>query len=132
MEPKVRAGFASPTLVPAGLIVLETVGRKSGKTYRTPLFASRAPGGYLWVSTILGRRANWLRNAKANREVGYWLGGRLHQGRAIVSMPGEPLPDLGELPEALRWMAQKGMLASRLVGFGVLVIVPVRPSPDAS
>ncbi len=32
VEPAVRKGFGSPTLAPAGLIVLETVGFKSWRT----------------------------------------------------------------------------------------------------
>jgi deazaflavin-dependent oxidoreductase (nitroreductase family) len=124
VEPRVRAGFASPGLLPAGLIVLETAGRRSGRTHRTPLFASRAPGGYLWVSTILGRRANWLRNAEANAGVRYWLAGKLHDGRAVVSAPGLPEPDLGILPGSLRGPARRAMAAAQMFGFGVLIIVP--------
>lgn len=124
VEPRVRAGFASPGLLPAGLIVLETTGRKSGKAHRTPLLATLAPGGYLWVSTILGRRANWLRNARVNPDVRYWLKGRPHKGRAVVSAPGYPMPDLGELPVPIRWAAMKAIWASRAMHFGMLIIIP--------
>lgn len=125
VEPKVRAGFASPGLVPAGLIVLETVGRKSGQMHRTPLFASLAPGGNLWVSTVLGRRANWLRNAEANPDVRYWLQGKRLDGRAIVSAPGLPEPDVCALPRSLRGPARRAMGTARLLGLGTLIIVPV-------
>lgn len=43
VEPRVRSGFASPGLLPAGLIVLETTGQRSGETYRTPLLATLEP-----------------------------------------------------------------------------------------
>lgn len=124
VEPHVRSGFASPGLFPVGLIVLETTGRRSGRTYRTPLFATQALGGYLWVSTVLGKRANWLRNAKANSRVRYWLKGRLREGRAIVSAPGYATPDLDALPESLRWAAERGIAVSRAMGFGVVILVP--------
>ena len=35
VEPLVRAGVGSPRIVPGGLIVLETAGRKSGRRVRT-------------------------------------------------------------------------------------------------
>jgi deazaflavin-dependent oxidoreductase (nitroreductase family) len=125
VEPRVRSGFASPrTLFPAGLIVLETTGRKTGQHHRNPLVATMAPGGYLWISTILGRRANWLRNAHANPDVRYWLRGKPLEGRALVSAPGYKMPDLCELPPLIRFAATRAVKAARLVGFGVLIIVP--------
>lgn len=124
MEPRVRAGLGWPPLVPAGLILLETKGRKTGKAHTTPLLASRWPGGHLWVTTVLGARSDWLRNAEANPAVRYWLGGQVHEGQAIVAVPGHPAPDLGELPEALRWAARKWFDATLLVGFGALIIAP--------
>lgn len=124
VEPRVRSGFASPGLLPAGLIVLETTGRRSGTTYRTPLLATLAPDGYLWVSTVLGRRADWLRNARANPEVRYWLQGRAREGRALVSAPGLPMPDLSELPPLTRWAATRAIRIARALHFGMLIIVP--------
>ncbi|MEO8456289.1 MAG: nitroreductase family deazaflavin-dependent oxidoreductase [Chloroflexota bacterium] len=127
VEPRVRSGFGSPRLLfPAGLIVLQTRGRKSGQTHRTPLVATMAPGGYLWISTILGRRANWLRNAHANPNVRYWLRGKSLEGTALVSAPGYEMPDLRELPPLIRWPATRAVKAARLVGFGVVIIVPAK------
>ena len=132
VEPRVRSGFASPGLLPAGLIVLETTGRRSGETHRTPLLATVGRGGYLWISTVLGRRADWLQNAHANPSVRYWLRGRAHEGHALVSAPGYALPDLSELPPFIRWSARHAMRTSRALGFGMVVIVPTaadgRPS----
>jgi deazaflavin-dependent oxidoreductase (nitroreductase family) len=124
VESRVRSGFASPGLLPAGLIVLETTGRRSGQEYRTPLLATMAPGGFLWISTVLGRRANWLRNAHADPDVCYWLGARAREGRALVSAPGYAMPDLDELPPSLRWTASRALKLSRVLGFGVVIIVP--------
>jgi deazaflavin-dependent oxidoreductase (nitroreductase family) len=118
--------LASPGLLPAGLIILETKGRKTGKPHTTPLMASRWPGGHLWVTTVLGRRSDWLRNAKADPSVRYWLGGRLREGHAITAVPGHPAPDLSELPEALRWPARKWFDATLFAGFGALIIAPSR------
>ncbi|MCB1848305.1 MAG: hypothetical protein KDI04_13230, partial [Halieaceae bacterium] len=41
VEPAVRKGVGSPRFLPAGLIVLETVGFKTGAKRRTPLVATR-------------------------------------------------------------------------------------------
>lgn len=124
VEPRVRSGFGSPGLLPTGLIVLETTGRRSGKPYRTPLLATLAPGGYLWVSTVLGRRADWLRNAQANPDVRYWLKGRAREGRTLVSAPGLPMPDLSELPPLTRWAATHAVRIAHVLHFGMLIIVP--------
>ncbi|MEX1193691.1 MAG: nitroreductase/quinone reductase family protein [Dehalococcoidia bacterium] len=124
VEPRVRSGFASPGLLPAGLIVLETTGRRSGQTYRTPLLATLGPAGCLWISTVLGRRADWLSNAHANPDVRYWLRGRAREGHALVSAPGYAMPDLGDLPPLIRWAATRAVRVARAVGFGVVIIVP--------
>jgi deazaflavin-dependent oxidoreductase (nitroreductase family) len=124
VESRVRSGFGSPGLLPAGLIVLETTGRRSGQAHRTPLLATMAPGGFLWISTVLGRRANWLRNAYARPDVRYWLGGCAREGRALVSAAGYAIPDLDELPPSLRWAAARALKVSRALGFGVVIIVP--------
>ena len=124
IEPIIRSGFASPGLLPAGLIVLETTGRRSGQTYRTPLLATLDPIGYLWISSVLGRSANWLRNAHANPAVRFWLGGRAREGHALVSAPGYPMPDLSDLPPLIRWKATRAVRISRVLGVGVVIIVP--------
>ena len=40
VEPAVRMGFGSPWIVPVGAVVLETTGRRSGRSYRTPVLAT--------------------------------------------------------------------------------------------
>jgi deazaflavin-dependent oxidoreductase (nitroreductase family) len=131
VESRVRDGFGSPGLLPAGLIVLETTGRRSGKTHRAPLLATVAPGGYLWITTVLGRRANWLQNARQNTDVRYWLKGRAHKGHALVAAPGYALPDLSELPPLVRWAAARSMKVAQALGFGVVMIVPGAASGKA-
>ena len=43
VEPVIRAGVGSPRIAPSGFVVVESVGRKSGKLHRTPLAATRIP-----------------------------------------------------------------------------------------
>src|SRR5207247_1617975 len=79
VEPYVRAGWASPRLVPGGLIVLETRGRKTGRPSRVPLAATRIQR-HIVVSTFLGARSQWVKNVSANPQVRYWLRGRPRRG----------------------------------------------------
>jgi deazaflavin-dependent oxidoreductase (nitroreductase family) len=101
VEPVVRAGAGSPCLLPTGLIVLEATGRRSGAQYRTPLVAT-AFGEYLFVATLRGERSQWIKNLRASPDVQYWAGGRVHEVRALVFTPGEPVPDSSHLPPAVR------------------------------
>ncbi|WP_254897346.1 nitroreductase family deazaflavin-dependent oxidoreductase [Amycolatopsis sp. Hca4] len=43
---------------------LEHVGRRSGRTYRTPVVAGRVPGGFV-VPLPYGTEVDWLRNVLA-------------------------------------------------------------------
>ena len=99
-EPIVRAGFGSPCIVPGGLIVLETTGRRTGRTYRTPVVATLF-AGRIFVSTVRGRSAQWLKNLTAEPRLRYWQGGRLHDAEAKVYCPGGEAPDQREFPAVL-------------------------------
>lgn len=99
VEPAVRAGLAGPCLVPWGLIVIETVGRRTGRAYRTPLLASRIEG-HLLVATFRPR-SHWVRNAQAAGVVRYWANGREGTARAIVIRDGADSPPPG-LPASSR------------------------------
>ncbi|MGH7860360.1 MAG: nitroreductase/quinone reductase family protein [Candidatus Binatia bacterium] len=99
VEPPIRAGLASSRLLPGGLIVLETKGRRTGRRSRVPLAALRI-AGHTFVSTFRGRRSDWVRNLSASPEARYWLGGRPMSARAIVISSQRPDPK--ELPAALR------------------------------
>ena len=80
VEPLVRAGVGSPRVVPGGLIVLETRGRKSGRLSRTPLAATRF-GGYVLVATVRGNRSQWVLNLAAEPRARYWVGGQARLAR---------------------------------------------------
>ena len=90
VEPIVRAAIGSPSIVPSGLIVLETRGRKSGRLIRSPLAATRL-GKYVVVGTFRASRSHWLRNLDAEPRTRYWLGGRVRNTRAFVMYEGKRL-----------------------------------------
>ena len=119
-EPPIRAGFGSPcVLLPNGLIVLETVGRRTGRLYRTPVVATLF-GGRLFVSTVRGKSSQWLKNLAAAPQTRYWSGGKLNDGDALVFAPDDAAPNYETLPPALRPFVA-GM--NRL-GAGLAVITP--------
>lgn len=56
VEPLIHAGFGSPRFWPTGLIVLETYGRRSGRTHSIPLLATKF-GDLVVVSTMRSRQS---------------------------------------------------------------------------
>jgi hypothetical protein len=116
VEPAVRAGLGSPCLSPTGLVVLETTGRRSGRTYRTPVVATLL-GGRLLLSTVRGRGSDWLRNLAVTPELRYWQGGRLYDGDAVVFTPQDKPGTLDALAPMVR------PVVSFLNAFGIYVAV---------
>lgn len=88
VEPAVRAGLGSPWPIGGGLVVLETIGRVSGKPRRVPLVANRI-GNTVWVSTVRPS-SQWVANLEADPEVKVWVGGTERQATAEV-VTAEPM-----------------------------------------
>lgn len=95
LEPLLEAGVGSPGLAPVGAVVLETKGRKSGRTYKVPLLASEV-ANLLLISTVRGR-SQWIKNLAAKPQTRVWLRGRLQSVTAYVI--GPELASLETLPE---------------------------------
>jgi deazaflavin-dependent oxidoreductase (nitroreductase family) len=119
-EPAVRAGLGSPGILPSGLIVLETAGRRSGRPHRVPL-AAAVFGPHIVVATLRPRRSDWLRNAVRDPDVRYWLLGREHAARAKVITPDLPTPDAQEDTACL---ARALHAASTLTGAAFAILRP--------
>jgi deazaflavin-dependent oxidoreductase (nitroreductase family) len=66
----VKAGFASPGPIGPGIVVLETIGRRSGLPRQVPLAAVRV-GERLIVSTVRGN-SRWLSNLEADPSAQVW------------------------------------------------------------
>ena len=77
-----------PTRPLAGLapwwVLLETTGRRTGKPTRTPLARGPVAGDVLWLTSVHGRHADWVRNLEVNPEVRMKLSGRRYHARATV------------------------------------------------
>ncbi len=130
VEPWVRAGCGSPGLLPAGLVVLETTGAKSGLPRCVPLLATVLEG-CLFVGTARGGRSHWLRNLRAEPRVRYWLAGREHKGTAFVFAEGAPRPATQMLPALVRALAEGLLPAATACGWQFVVISPVRDRASA-
>ena len=105
VEPMVRAGFGSPRIVPGGLIVLETKGRKSGRRMRTPLAATRIQG-HVIIGTFRTGRSQWVKNLEAEPASRYWLAGCPREARAFVMHADKRLRVPTSLPLLVRWVVR--------------------------
>ena len=126
VEPAVRCGIGSPRLVPAGLVVLESTGFKSGLSRRTPLVSMKI-GEHLLVATGRGERSFWVKNLRKTPRTRYWRGGREQEAKAFVLAPGKPFRRPKSMPG---WLAD---LASRLQpltrrGWAFAILTPVKTS----
>ncbi|HXU35420.1 MAG TPA: nitroreductase/quinone reductase family protein [Blastocatellia bacterium] len=128
VEPLVRAGLGAPVLFPAGAIVVETLGRKSGRRLNVPLVAALV-GDLVVVSTVR-RRSNWLRNLSEHPNVRYWLGGREREATAFAIGPGIEAPE-DSTPQRVRCLADALRQHSSLFGTGFAILIP-RESLGAS
>jgi len=102
LTPLAESGALSPGPLgpwPAGLIVLETTGWRSGLPRRTTV-AAAALGDCLFVTTVRGRRSHWVKNLIEQPNVRYWSGDRPRDARAFVAAPGGTVV-LGDLPAAV-------------------------------
>jgi deazaflavin-dependent oxidoreductase (nitroreductase family) len=122
VEPMVRAGLGSPRIVPGGLIVLETRGRKSGRIVRTPLAATRF-ANHVVVGTFRGKRSQWVLNAAAEPKVRFWLGGCPREARAFVVREGKRFRVPKSLPRPLQYVVRK-LAAYRNAGWAFAVLSP--------
>jgi deazaflavin-dependent oxidoreductase (nitroreductase family) len=77
-----------PTRPVAGLapwwVLLETKGRLTGKPRYTPLARGPIDEDVVWLVSVHGRHALWVRNLETTPGVRIKISGRWHDGRATV------------------------------------------------
>jgi deazaflavin-dependent oxidoreductase (nitroreductase family) len=122
IEPYLRAGFGTPGPCANGIVLLETTGRKSGRTINIPLMAASF-GDVVIVSTARARRSQWIRNVAANPEVRYWLHGRARKAKAFVIGDGESGAARNQMPLRVRAIASMlyPLTITDAVAFAVLM-----------
>jgi deazaflavin-dependent oxidoreductase (nitroreductase family) len=130
IEPHVRAGWAAPRMVPGGLVVVETTGRRTGRRSRVPLAATHIRD-YVVVSTFRGVRSQWVKNLSANPETRYWMRGRARKAKAVVVAPGRHAPDTRGLPSLMRWLVT-ALVPYTHAGWAFAILAPVTESPAAT
>ena len=121
VRPSIQRGFGSPCLVPWGLVVLEHTGRRTGRTYESPLLALRI-GRRVVVTTYRKDRSQWVRNLEEQPETHLWLNGRRKPYRALVLREGAEPEDAGLRFGQRVWQSARALLAA---GFTVSVLEPV-------
>src|SRR5215471_7965068 len=101
LNPPIRLCFALGVVLP-GYALLETVGRRSGKTRRTPVGNGRV-GGQFWIVAEHGRKAGYVQNIGANPRVRVKIRegfrARWYSGTARVLADDDPR-------ERQRWLAE--------------------------
>lgn len=118
-EPMIRAGFGNPLCWPSGVIVVETVGRKSGRRINIPVLAVRI--GEMVVFSTVRRNSQWLKNLAAHPEARYWLAGQPREATAFVFRPDEQA--LSEkLPAQAECLARFLRQQSRLSGISFVLL----------
>ena len=99
-----RLGLPAPPYTPRSALVMETVGRRTGKRRVTPMGYARESDHTLLVVAEHGRRADWVRNALAAGTVRIWLGRQEHRGRITVLddvAPDDVLASIGAVHGAV-------------------------------
>ena len=121
LEPLISTGYGSPGLTPVGAVVLETTGRKTGRTYKTPVMASEF-AGLLLVSTVRSR-SQWIKNLAATPQTNVWLRGESVPVTAYVV--GPRLSTSEEIPEPtplVQFLIKRLGRLSRLTGANFAIL----------
>ena len=120
VEPAVRKGILSPKCAPVGLILLETIGFKSGIVRSTPLLASHV-GDYTIVSTVRGKQSFWIRNLQQQPDISFYKGGRLKKAKSVVITTETDPQTLDSLPWAISAIT-KALIGARAEGLALAVL----------
>ncbi len=104
-------------LIPRNVLILTTIGRRSGRLHRTPVEYSPGRGADVYVvMSGWDGHTDWYRNARANPCVHVWLRGRAWEARA------ERVPD-AEVARILKNVAMvepaSNRMWSRWAGFEI-------------
>jgi deazaflavin-dependent oxidoreductase (nitroreductase family) len=65
-------------------VLLETTGRKTGRTRQTPLARGPVDGSTTWVIAVHGRHASFVRNLESRPDVRLKIGRRWRNGTASI------------------------------------------------
>jgi deazaflavin-dependent oxidoreductase (nitroreductase family) len=117
-----RIGLPLPVVV-----ILETVGRKSGLPRQVPV-GKALVGDTLWVVTEHGRRAGYVRNIEANPRVRVRIGRRWRTGTATLMPEDDPRERQRRMPNKLN-SAMVRVMHSELLTVRIDLDPVDRPGP---
>ena len=106
-NPVVKSAAAVGLPLP-GLVLLETIGRKSGQPRRNPVGRSLV-GDTLWIVAEHGRRAGYVRNISANPRVRVKVGRRWRTGTAHLMPDDDPRERQRRMPNRLNSVGVRAM-----------------------
>ncbi len=101
-------------LVPRGVALLETTGRRSGKPRRTPV-GDGLRGDVFWIVAEHGRHADYVRNIEHDPRVRVKVGRRWYRGTAHVLPEDDPLERMRRLRRPLNDAGLRAMASELLV-----------------
>ena len=113
-NPVVKAASNAGLPLP-GVVILETIGRKSGQPRRNPV-GKALVGDTLWVVAEHGRRASYVRNIEANPRVRVKIGRRWRTGTA------HPMPEDNPRERQRRMPNKLNSASVRLMGSDLLTV----------
>jgi deazaflavin-dependent oxidoreductase (nitroreductase family) len=97
-----------------GWVMIETMGRRTGRPHRVPV-GGGVRGGSVWVVASVGRKSDYVRNIEADPRVRVRVHGRWRTGTAYVNAGDDPRP------RALRMNPLNGLFVI-LAGIELLTI----------
>ncbi|CAN5595967.1 hypothetical protein BH10ACT3_BH10ACT3_20110 [soil metagenome] len=83
VEPAARSAWTGPLPIGAGLVMLESTGRRSGLTRSNPLLSLRV--GNTVVAGTVRPSSDWIANVEAAPRNRLWIDGRAIPSRAVVA-----------------------------------------------
>jgi deazaflavin-dependent oxidoreductase (nitroreductase family) len=99
LNPLVKAASERGIPLPS-VVILETIGRKSGQPRRTPVGKS-IEGDTLWIVAEHGHKAGYVRNIQANPRVRVKVGRRWRTGTARLMPDDDPRERQRRMPNSL-------------------------------
>jgi deazaflavin-dependent oxidoreductase (nitroreductase family) len=119
MNPVVRGVLDRGWRIP-GYALLETTGRTSGLSRRTPV-GDGLDGDVFWIVAEHGRRADYVRNIEADPRVRVLVRGRWRSGTA-VPLRGDDARERQRTLGRHRWNRRLNDLAVRAVGTDLMTV----------
>lgn len=121
--PLIKKGCATPRNGLSGLVLLETRGRVSGKSYEVPV-AAAAVGDYILVGTVRSK-SQWMKNLDASDRVDLWIGGERKQATVNGFLADKPSGlDVRSLPFVPARLAACLHGVTRRVGASFAILEP--------